>query len=123
MVVSQEGADGRRLTSKKEMVAMKRMMIRYRVKQGLAGENQQYIERVFAELRANSPQGIRYISFRERDGDGFVHLVSVEAETGENPLEQLPAFKAFQATVRDRCETQPVSITLDEVGSYRVFDS
>jgi hypothetical protein len=102
---------------------MKRMMIQYTVKRGLADENQQYIERVFAELRAASPAGIRYISFREPDGRTFVHLVSVETETGENPLEQLPAFEAFQATVRDRCETQPVSITLDAVGSYRVFDS
>ena len=102
---------------------MKRMMIQYKVKQGLADENQQYIERVFAELRANSPEGVRYISFREHDGRTFVHLVSVETETGENPLEQFLAFKAFQATVRDRCETQPVSIILDEVGSYRVFDS
>jgi hypothetical protein len=102
---------------------MKRMMIQYKVKQGLADENQQYIERVFAELRANSQEGIRYISFRERDGGAFVHLVSVETETGENPLEQLPAFRAFQATVRDRRETQPVSVMLDEVGSYRVFDS
>jgi len=107
----------------RETQAMKMMMIQYRVKQGLADENQQYIERVFAELRANGPEGIRYVSFRERDGLTFVHLVSVETETGENPLEQLPAFKAFQATVRDRCETLPVSIVLDVVGSYRVFGS
>jgi len=107
----------------KEIRAVKRMIIQYKVKQGLADENQQYIERVFAELRANSPAGIRYVSFRERDGLTFVHLVSVETEAGENPLEQLPAFKAFQATVRDRCEIQPVSMMLDAVGSYRVFDS
>jgi hypothetical protein len=107
----------------KEIRAVKRMIIQYKVKQGLADENQQYIERVFAELRANSPEGIRYISFKEHDGRTFVHLVSVETETGANPLEQLPAFKAFQATVRDRCEIQPVSMMLDAVGSYRIFDS
>jgi hypothetical protein len=89
----------------------------------LGDENQQYIERVFAELRENSPAGIRYVSFREQNGLTFVHLVSVETETAEDPLQQLPAFQAFQATVRDRCETQPVAMTLDEVGSYRVFDS
>lgn len=102
---------------------MRKMIVQYKVKPGLGEENQQYIERVFAELRANGPEGIRYVSFRERDGLTFVHMVSVETETGENPLEQLPAFKTFQATVRDRCEVQPVSIVLDEVGSYRVFDS
>jgi hypothetical protein len=99
------------------------MIIQYKVKPGLGDENQQYIEHVFAELHENSPQGIRYISFRGQDGLTFVHLVSDETETGESPLQQLPAFHAFQATVRDRCEIQPVAISLDEVGSYRVFDS
>jgi hypothetical protein len=102
---------------------VKRMIIQYKVKQHLADENQQYIERVFAELRANSPAGVRYVSFREHDGLTFVHLVSIETDTGENPLEQSPAFQAFQAGVHDRCETQPVVTVLDEVGSYRVFDS
>lgn len=100
---------------------MRRMIIQYKVKPDLAAENQQSIERVFAELRAASPAGIRYISFKGDDGVTFMHLVSVETETGENPLEQLPAFKAFQASVRDRCEVLPASTMLEEVGSYRVF--
>lgn len=102
---------------------MRRMMIQYKVKADKAEENQGYIERVFAELRAASPAGVRYISFKGDDGVSFTHLVSVETENGENPLDQLPAFKAFQAGVRDRCAEQPVATAIEEVGSYRVFGS
>lgn len=100
---------------------LRRMIIQYTVKQDLADENQRYIERVFAELRAHGPAGVRYIAFRAQGGCTFVHLVSIETDTGENPLEQIPAFRAFQAGVRDRCETPPVAMLLDEVGSYRLF--
>jgi hypothetical protein len=100
---------------------MKRMIIQYRVKPHLAAENQQYIERVFEELRTQGPAGVRYVAFKSADGLGFVHLVSIETETGENPLEQSPAFQAFQAGVRDRCAEPPAVTVLEEVGSYRVF--
>jgi hypothetical protein len=100
---------------------MKRMLIRYTVKPDLAVENQQLIERVFEDLRATNPIGIRYIAFKAQDGDTFTHLVSIETETGENPLEQSAAFRAFQAGIRDRCIEQPVATVLDEVGSYQVF--
>ena len=36
-------------------------------------------------------------------------------------LTQLPAFQAFQAGIKDRCEEQPVVVDLEEVGSYQVF--
>ena len=100
---------------------MKRMIIQYKVKPGLADENQQYIARVFEELRANSPAGIRYVAFKAGDGLTFMHLVSIETDTGENPLNQSPAFQAFQAGIRDRCAEQPVATVLEEVGSYEVF--
>jgi hypothetical protein len=100
---------------------VKRMIIQYKVKPNLAAENQQYIERVFEELRANSPDGVRYVAFKASDGLSFTHLVSIETDSGENPLARLPAFQAFQAGIRDRCEEQPVATVLEEVGSYKVF--
>ncbi len=102
---------------------MKRMMVQYKVKPERAADNQQYIERVFAELRATAPEGVRYVSFRGSDGVTFVHLVSVETESGENPLDTLPAFKAFQAEIGERFAEQPTFTDLSEVGSYRVFGS
>ena len=102
---------------------MKRMIVQYKVKPDRAAENQQFIERVFAELRATSPAGVRYVAFKGSDGVSFVHVVSIETETGENPLDQSPAFQAFQAGIGDRFAEQPTFTTLDEVGSYRVFGS
>jgi hypothetical protein len=102
---------------------MKRIMVRYVVKPDRAAENRQYIENVFAELRRNSPAGVRYASFQQPDGVSFVHLVSVETATGENPLTLLPTFQAFQAGIKDRCEVQPIVTEMDEVGSYQFFAS
>jgi hypothetical protein len=100
---------------------MKRIMVRYKVKADRAGENQQYVEGVFEELRRNSPAGLRYASFKQADGVSFVHMVSIETEAGDNPLTQSPAFQAFQAGIKDRCEEQPVATELEEVGSYHFF--
>jgi hypothetical protein len=100
---------------------MKRMIIQYKVKPHLAAENQQYIERVFEELKANTPAGIRYIAFKGSDGISFVHLVSIETDTGESPLDQSSAFQAFQAGISDRFAEQPTFTVLEEVGSYKVF--
>jgi hypothetical protein len=98
---------------------MKRLMVQYRVKPERAGENEQYIERVFEELRRNSPADFRYAAFKQGDGVSFVHFASFETESGDNPLSKSPAFKAFQADLRDRCEAQPVATDLEEVGSYQ----
>lgn len=47
---------------------MKRVLVRYKVKPGRAAENRSYIEKVFQELKANGPDGIRYASFILDDG-------------------------------------------------------
>lgn len=98
---------------------MKRMMIRYKVKADRAAENERYIERVFGELERERPEGLRYASFKLADGVSFVHLVSLEAAEGANPLAVLPAFKAFTAQISERCEEAPVAVELNEVGAYR----
>jgi hypothetical protein len=99
------------------------MVVQYKIKPDKVDENARYIERVFAELRATSPAGIRYIAFRAEDGVSFMHLVSIESETGENPLDRCAAFLAFQAGLGERLAEQPTFTTLEEVGSYRVFSS
>jgi hypothetical protein len=99
---------------------MRRLMIRYRVKPERAAENQQYVENVFRELATTRPGGLRYASFKLADGVSFVHVVSIETE-GENPLQQSAAFKAFTADIEERCDGEPVTTELTEVGSYRFF--
>ena len=100
---------------------MRRMMVRYTVKAGRAEENERYIERVFAELASERPAGLRYASFRLDDGVSFLHVVSHESKDERNALRELPAFRAFLADIAERCEVQPVTTTLHEVGSYRFF--
>lgn len=100
---------------------MKRMMVRYKVKADRAAENEGYIAKVFEQLGREKPAGLRYASFKQSDGVSFVHIVSLEAADGSNPLGQMSAFKAFTAQIKDRCEEAPVAVELDEVGSYRFF--
>lgn len=100
---------------------MKGLIVRYKVKAGKADENQELIEKVFEELHRNSPSGLRYASFKLSDGVSFVHVVSIETADGNNPLIETPAFKTFNAAIKDRCEEQPVLTEMTEVGSYRFF--
>jgi hypothetical protein len=100
---------------------MKRMMVRYKVKPGRAAENESYIRSVFEQLERERPAGLRYATFKLADGVSFLHLVSLETTDGSDPLRELPAFKAFTAGVKDRCEEPPVAASLTEVASYGFF--
>lgn len=100
---------------------MKRVLVQYKVKADRAAENENYIRQVFEELKQTGPAGLRYASFKQDDGLSFVHIASIETKEGNNPLAESPAFKAFQAEIRDRCEEPPVAVDLNEIGSYRFF--
>jgi hypothetical protein len=100
---------------------MKRVMVRYKVKAGRAAENERYISSVFEQLQRDRPTGLRYATFKLGDGVSFVHIVSLEAADGSDPLRELAAFKAFTAEIKDRCEDPPVAAELKEVGSYGFF--
>jgi hypothetical protein len=101
---------------------MKIILVRYKVKLDRAAENIAYINQVFAQLKAETPSGLHYASFTQNDGVSFVHLSAFETPDGNNPLTALSAFKAFGATIKDRCEELPLVIELTEVGSYRFFN-
>lgn len=101
---------------------MKRKLVRYKVKQDRAAENEQLIRYVFEELKSASPEGIRYTSFKLEDGVSFVHLASIETDSGDNPLIEIEAFNAFTSDIKDRCEEPPVVEVLEEVGAYRLFE-
>ncbi len=100
---------------------METTIVRYRVKADQADENRAYIRRVFEELDASKPDGLRYVSFNLADGVSFVHIAVVEAEDGENPLPKTAAFKDFIADIKDRCDEPPAASSADIVGSYRLF--
>jgi hypothetical protein len=101
---------------------MTQKMIRYTVKHDRVAENEAYVTAVFEQLKREGPAGLCYASFKLEDGVTFIHIVSYEADEGSNALSDLPAFKAFRADVKARCEIQPVTTGLKEIGSYRFFN-
>jgi len=96
---------------------MRHVMVRYTTKPDQADENARLIETVFEHLKREAPPGLSYTSFRLDDGVSFVHVASME-DGNHNPLTQLAAFKAFTAGIRERCDVQPVTTVLEEVGRY-----
>ena len=98
---------------------MIRVMVRYKVRADEAAANERGIQDVFAQLSERQPARIEYASFNLDHGVSFVHFFLADAEDDRHALRALPAFQAFAAAVRERCEEQPVVTQLAEVGSYR----
>ena len=100
---------------------MKRTLIRYKTKPELADNNAELIGRVFAELKAARPEGVRYLSLR-LDDDSFIHFVETEADDGASAIPGLAAFKAFQSGIRERCLEPPQVGGVRIVGNYRMLE-
>ena len=94
------------------------VVVRYRTKPERAEENQALVEKVFGELAANQPAGLRYATYRLADGVSFVHVAALDTPDGTNPLSATPAFQEFVREVGDRCEEGPVASDATVVGSY-----
>ena len=100
---------------------MRTVLVRYKTAPAHAAANEALVHAVFDELRARTPEGIRYATYRLEDGVSFVHLAtlaSASASAEDNPLTSLPSFKAFQAELKSRCVELPVVTTLLAVDSY-----
>jgi hypothetical protein len=98
---------------------MKRSLIRYKTKPECAGENARLIESVFQELRAKSPEGVRYLALMLGDGT-FIHLKLNTAE-GADPVHELAAFLAFRQGIGERCLEAPQASDAVVVGDYRML--
>ena len=59
--------------------------------------------------------------FRMEDGVSFVHVSAVEDEEAENPLTSQPAFQAFVAEIKERCDEPPAPAGLEQIGGYQFF--
>ena len=97
---------------------MKTVMVRYKTSPGQAAANEALVHAVFDELRARTPAGLRYATYRLADGVSFVHLATLDGPDG-NPLTTLPSFQAFQLGIKDRCVEPPVVTELTAVDSYQ----
>jgi hypothetical protein len=98
---------------------MKRTLVRYKIKPEQVQENAHLIKQVFQELKANSPDGARYVVLQLDDGT-FVHFATVESTDGAHPITSLEAFRAFQSGIKDRCMELPLSGDATIVGNYRM---
>jgi hypothetical protein len=98
---------------------MRQVMVRYKVKPNRVEENEALVRAVYEELHRIAPAGLRYATFRQDDGTGFVHLA--QTEDGVNPLAEVEAFARFQQGIGERCDEPPVVTVLYEVGSYGVL--
>ena len=97
---------------------MSTTVVRYTTRSEQADENQALIEKVFAELAADRPAGLRYASYRLADGVTFVHVAEVDTDDGSNPLTTTAAFAEFVRDIAERCEVAPVASDAVRVGSY-----
>jgi hypothetical protein len=93
------------------------VVVRYRTKADRADENQALVEKVFAELAASRPEGLRYATFRLAD-EQFVHVAEVDTADGANPLADVAAFAEFQRDIPERMLEGPVVADATLVGSY-----
>jgi hypothetical protein len=91
-------------------------VVRYRTKPHCAEENADLVRAVFAELGADDPGGLRYVTLRLEDGVTFVHVATLEGEA--NPLASSAAFRRFQAAIAERCEEGPIAMDATVVGAY-----
>lgn len=99
---------------------MKQTLVRYRTKPEKAQENQRLIEAVFRELRARSPEGVRYLVLGLGDGT-FVHFHSLA--DGASPVSTLEAFQSFQSGIEERCVEVPQVGDALIIGHYRMLDN
>ena len=99
---------------------MKRTMVRYKVKPEYAEENARLIQKVFEELHAKSPAGVRYLVLRLNDGT-FVHLSMADTADGVSPIPRLEAFGRYQSGIRERCAELPQSSDVTVIGEYGVL--
>ena len=100
---------------------MPTVVVRYKTKPERAEENQQLVEKVFAELKERDVTGFSYASYRLEDGVSFVHVVVEEEQPGSASLNDLAAFRAFVANIAERCEEQPVAMGATVVGAHRAL--
>jgi len=100
-------------------MATKTTMVRYRTTEAYGDANQAAIRAVFAELRRHGTRGVRYACHRLPDGVTFVHIATLESSAdGPHPITSLPAFEAFQASLRGNTVEPPVATELHPFETY-----
>jgi hypothetical protein len=95
-------------------------MVRYSTKPERADENEALSRAVFSELHEKRPAGIAYGLFKEPDGVSFVHVFINLTEDSSDAVTELPSFKAFEKSIRERCASppSPLRVSAELIDSY-----
>lgn len=96
---------------------MSETVVRYTVHPEHVAENTRLVEAVYAELAASDPDGFSYATYLLEDGCTFLHVAHLDGD-GAPPLTSLPAFRAFQGGLAERCSTPPHAQSPQLVGAF-----
>jgi quinol monooxygenase YgiN len=97
---------------------MKKVLVRYKLYPDKVAENETLVRAVYRQLEEQHIAGVRYATYKLPDGVSFVHIASQETEAAYQAFTSLPAFREFQAGIKDRCEELPVVNAVEEIGFY-----
>jgi quinol monooxygenase YgiN len=100
---------------------VKTVIVRYKAKPEHAERNRELVQAVYSELELTQLADFNYATFVLDGGISFVHLAAHRHKT--NPLPNLPAFRAFQEGIGERCAEQPVLTELNTIGAYGWFNN
>ena len=97
---------------------MKIVRVTYTVKSNFAGQNQNNIGTVMADLQKLNNHGINYNCCLDADEKTFTHLAFFESDDDQKMLNELPSFKNFQQEFKaGGFEVPPKQELLTLVGS------
>jgi hypothetical protein len=96
------------------------LMIRSRVKSGSVAAVEAATRTIFSALEQDPPDGMRFAVSKPPDGETFVILLGLEEGT-ENPLNKVPAYRAFLGSLKDWLVEPPSQEQLTVVGSYNLL--
>jgi hypothetical protein len=97
------------------------LMISYQVADDGAGEVTSAIEKAFAAVEAQRPDGVRYAYLRCADSGQFLALLQLD-DGVENPLPAIEAARDLQATVASWATgPAPVPQAYEVLGDYQML--
>ena len=97
---------------------MKTVLVSYKVKADKVAENETLVKEVYKQLHEKNLEGFHYTTLKLGDGVSFVHIAVADNEQANTTFGNLPAFKNFQAGIKERCEELPAAVPFTVVGAY-----
>jgi hypothetical protein len=97
---------------------MKKVLVRYKLKADKVTDNEILVIEVYKQLHEKKIEGFHYCTLKLADGLTFIHIALADTEEANATFSHLPAFKNFQANIKDRCDELPVVNAVTVIGAY-----